>query len=226
MPPSPPKAASRRQPQQERSLAIVDAIVVATCELLGDEGPSATTNRIAERAGVSVGSLYRYFPSKDALFDAAAERYAARLLQVVGALDFREPRRPLPEAAREIVRALIAVEEEFPGLGSAINRMRFNGRPFPVMDAMEHDGERIVVDALAAIWPQGGRPVQLVATVAIRAFVATVRVTLAYRPREIAKPAFVDEIMALMGGYMERVDEAAERSGETEAPSGGVREET
>ena len=61
----------RRSPKQLRSRAIVDAIVQAGRELLANEGASSlTTNRIAERAGVSIGSLYRYFPNKDAVLAA------------------------------------------------------------------------------------------------------------------------------------------------------------
>src|SRR5262245_2560603 len=64
MPPSP-----RKVPRQERSVALVDAILAAALRLLQKSGFSrSTTNHIAELAGVSVGSLYQYFPSKDAIF--------------------------------------------------------------------------------------------------------------------------------------------------------------
>lgn len=58
----------RRKPRQSRSRATVDAILQATAQVLVRDGyQKATTNRIAERAGVSVGTLYQYFPNKDAL---------------------------------------------------------------------------------------------------------------------------------------------------------------
>ena len=216
----PPKSATRRTPQQERSLAIVESLVMATSAVLGSEGPGTTTNRIAERAGVSVGSLYRYFPSKDALFDAAAERYAARLVEVVAGIDRGgSASRPLSEVVRDTMTALIAVEDEFPGLGPAINRMRFAGRAFPSMDAMEEQGERMFIAHLASAWPSGGRPVARVASVGIRTFIATVRVTLAYRPREFARPAFVDEIVTLLSGYIGQVEAEAEQI--DDADSGG-----
>jgi DNA-binding transcriptional regulator YbjK len=63
-----PTPRSRRAPKQDRSREIVSAIVAAGRELLARDGPaSLTTNRIAERAGVSIGSLYRYFADKDAI---------------------------------------------------------------------------------------------------------------------------------------------------------------
>lgn len=65
----------RRRPQQDRARKAVDAILEATARVVGREGPeSATTQRIAHLAGVSVGSLYQYFPAKEALFGALVER--------------------------------------------------------------------------------------------------------------------------------------------------------
>lgn len=57
----------RKQPQQRRSRATVDKILAAAAQVLAEEGDGATTDRIAARAGVSIGSLYQYFPNKDAL---------------------------------------------------------------------------------------------------------------------------------------------------------------
>jgi AcrR family transcriptional regulator len=57
----------RKLPQQDRSKVTVDAILTATAHILTQEGyDRTTTNRIAELAGVSIGSLYQYFPSKEA----------------------------------------------------------------------------------------------------------------------------------------------------------------
>ena len=69
---------ARKTASQERSRATVDAILEATARILIKEGfDKASTNRVAEVAGVSVGSLYQYFPSKDALV-AALMRGTAR----------------------------------------------------------------------------------------------------------------------------------------------------
>ena len=59
----------RRLPRQRRAIATVDAILEAAARILIDTGyASASTNRIAERAGVGIGSLYEYFPGKEAIF--------------------------------------------------------------------------------------------------------------------------------------------------------------
>jgi AcrR family transcriptional regulator len=61
----------RKRPQQARSEATVEAIVEATGQVLGSHGREhTTTNRIAERAGVSIGTLYQYFPGKESLIAA------------------------------------------------------------------------------------------------------------------------------------------------------------
>ena len=70
---SPP---SRRQPQQERSRVTVEAVLEAVPRVIKRHGAGAvTTNRIAEVAGVSIGSLYQYFPDKQAIFNALHERH-------------------------------------------------------------------------------------------------------------------------------------------------------
>lgn len=67
----------RRKPQQARSRELVRAIAMACERILAEEGAAAlTTNRIAEVAGVNIGSLYRYFPNKEAVI---AEVYELQL---------------------------------------------------------------------------------------------------------------------------------------------------
>ena len=68
--------APRRQPRQPRSVATVDAILEASTRVFESRGYlRATTNEVAELAGVSVGSLYQYFPDKAALLTALHERH-------------------------------------------------------------------------------------------------------------------------------------------------------
>ena len=74
----------RKTPVQERSRDTVEAILAATARVLVKEGyEGASTNRIAVAAGVSIGSLYQYFPSKEAVVAAAIERHTQELSQVV-----------------------------------------------------------------------------------------------------------------------------------------------
>lgn len=71
-----PRTVPRKTPKQQRSKETVDVILAATARVLVREGfDRASTNRIAETAGVSIGSLYQYFPSKEALVAALVERH-------------------------------------------------------------------------------------------------------------------------------------------------------
>ena len=77
----------RKKPAQARSRATVEAILEAATRILRDQGLAGlTTNRVAERAGVSVGSLYQYFPGKEALLAALIEREASADLEALRGL--------------------------------------------------------------------------------------------------------------------------------------------
>lgn len=79
-----PLTKPRKIAAQARSRATVDALIEATARILVREGfDKASTNRIAEVAGVSVGSLYQYFPSKESLVIAVAERHQQAIMQTV-----------------------------------------------------------------------------------------------------------------------------------------------
>lgn len=74
----------RRKPSQERAKVTVEAMLDAAVKLLKRGGaPAITTNRIAETAGVSIGSVYQYFPNKHALFVALHERHIGLVADVL-----------------------------------------------------------------------------------------------------------------------------------------------
>lgn len=77
-------APGRRVPRQPRARVTVDAIVEAAAKLLVERGLAGiTTNAVAERAGVSIGSLYQYFPDKQALLEAVQSRHRAEVMPLV-----------------------------------------------------------------------------------------------------------------------------------------------
>jgi AcrR family transcriptional regulator len=120
----------RRRPLQERSLATVSAILEAAAQVFARHGYAAgTTNRIAERAGVSIGTLYQYFPNKDALLVAIAERHiseAERLLRAVMTELIRRPP-PLRDGLQLMVSAAIESHRHEPRL----HRVLFEEAPRP-----------------------------------------------------------------------------------------------
>jgi AcrR family transcriptional regulator len=96
----------RKTASQQRSRATVDALVEATARILVREGfDKASTNRIAEVAGVSVGSLYQYFPSKEAIVAAVIDRHQQEIMQTVR----DELAEVLAQPVAKAVRMLVAI---------------------------------------------------------------------------------------------------------------------
>lgn len=116
MPPK-PSATPRKQPKQERSQATVDAILSATTHILTESGyDQLTTNRVAEQAGVSIGSLYQYFPNKEALIFALAEHHANEMVQLAQHHLTELGDRSILEVLRQIVKAALAAHAVNPKL--------------------------------------------------------------------------------------------------------------
>ncbi|HUA22875.1 MAG TPA: TetR/AcrR family transcriptional regulator [Steroidobacteraceae bacterium] len=103
----------RKQPQQARSRATIAAILQAAAHILGERGwDGLTTNSVAEAAGVSIGSLYQYFPHKLALIDAVRRRHFDDVLAILEtAADGRLSRVRRIEA---LVDGMIGVHSRFP----------------------------------------------------------------------------------------------------------------
>ena len=103
-----PVTKPRKAASQERSRATVDALVEATARILVRQGfDKASTNRIADVAGVSIGSLYQYFPSKEALVAAVIERHQHEIMQTVRGELARALALPLQQGVRSLVAAAV-----------------------------------------------------------------------------------------------------------------------
>jgi AcrR family transcriptional regulator len=104
-----PGGEARKRPQQARSRATVDTILDAAARVLRKHGyDDATTNRIAEVAGVSVGSLYQYFPNKESLVRALIERHDAAMWSVFTDHATAAIGKPFGEAIPAVIDALFA----------------------------------------------------------------------------------------------------------------------
>lgn len=107
-----PHLEARKAPKQARSLATVQAILTAGARVLARESLAGfNTNRIAEVAGVSVGSLYQYFPNKAALAVALIEQERERLAVALEAAVASVSDLPLLEGLGRLAR--LAIEQQF-----------------------------------------------------------------------------------------------------------------
>lgn len=102
----------------------MDIVLEAAAQVFVREGIDATTNRIAERAGVSIGTVYQYFPNKQALLYAIAERHVAaaraRLTEVFADLRARTP--PFEETVRSVVTAVVRLHADRPLLHRVLDQ--------------------------------------------------------------------------------------------------------
>jgi AcrR family transcriptional regulator len=196
-------AAARKRPSQARSRETVAAILEAAARVFEAHGYAAgTTNRIAARAGVSIGSLYEYFPNKDAIVVALAERELqceraeiARLLEAVRG-------EPLAIVLRRFVEGVVGFHVRRPGL----HRMLFDEAAHPPeAHACVLRYEESLAHALAAILERR-RPALADPDVSAHLIVQTTE-SLAHRfalrgIHELDRDAFVEEVTRLVARYV------------------------
>jgi AcrR family transcriptional regulator len=150
--PRTPRTTPRKKPRQERAQATVAALLEATAQVLVRDGyDRASTNRIALAAGVSIGSLYQYFPTKEALVGALVDKHMADLLAVLRGATTSLAQASLPVAARELIGALVACVLVEPKL----NRILYEqvprvGRLRDVMDLLHREATGIAHAYLVA----------------------------------------------------------------------------
>jgi AcrR family transcriptional regulator len=197
----------RRTPRQERSRQLVDAVREAGRLILEEEGPEAlTTTRIAERAGVSVGSLYQYFENREAILEAiygevleAQREQAAARLRGLAKL-------PLPEQLREGVRlaverhrALLALDPKY----YTVHHARFRIGPNVPLPEAGDDALRFCRAMLEGARDQI-RPTRLdhAAFLLARGIAAILRVALEEQPALLDDPGFLEEVGLLMERYL------------------------
>jgi AcrR family transcriptional regulator len=111
------RKSTRRRPQQRRAQQTVEAVLDAAVRLMKRKGSdSLTTNRIAEVAGVSIGSVYQYFPDKRAIFIALHERHVAQIDRVIAATLIEHAASPIETIMRAVIEAMIDAHTDDPEL--------------------------------------------------------------------------------------------------------------
>src|SRR5215510_12666920 len=197
----------RKSASQARSRVTVDALLGATARILVKEGyDRASTNRIAHVAGVSIGSLYQYFPSKEALVAAVIDRHTQGMMQVVRDALVKVAMRPIGEAARELVRVMIDAHRVNPKLHRVLVEQVPRVGRLDNIEAIDREAYSLVRAYLEAHRDELGIPdTDMAAFVCVTTVEALTHAAVVHRHEVLSDEranAFVDEVTALILRYL------------------------
>jgi AcrR family transcriptional regulator len=199
---------ARKQPQQARSQATVNAVLEATVQVLEREGvDAATTTRIAEVAGVSIGTLYQYFSHRDAILDALQDREFERALGLMQSLlsDGNLERAPR-ETVTAVVKGLAAIYASRPGLHRLLAIEGLRVAKAERVHAFDMRIVGIIRHFLSATRaPIRRKNVEAAAFVAYQSVRATMLASLLERPPGLGEADLVEELADLVLRYLVRM---------------------
>jgi AcrR family transcriptional regulator len=113
----PKKDSFRREPKQRRARQTVEAVLDAVVRILKRDGiDGVTTNRVAEIAGVSIGSVYQYFPDKRAIFTALHDRHVEQIARLMESTLVQHAAASLDDLVRALVEAMVEAHGSDPEL--------------------------------------------------------------------------------------------------------------
>jgi AcrR family transcriptional regulator len=206
------KQSLRRTPKQERARATVDAVIEASARILVEDGfERLNTNRVAEVAGVSVGTLYQYFPNKEAIVGALVERIAEERIAAFGdtLMTLADSDLPLREGVRVLLDGTIAAMRVRPELSQRLIREAPRGGRLDLERAWV---ARCVDLARSVLYRRRERvrdgDVELMAYVGVTSVFAVLQDAAAYRPELLQGDVLLDELTRLAARYLGPEDPA------------------
>jgi AcrR family transcriptional regulator len=192
----------RKAPKQARAIATCDAIVEASARILEQSGPNAlNTNAIAEAAGVSIGTLYQYYPDKRAILVALIRRERDALL--------RELRQISPSSETvldDMIAASMRHQFERPRLASALESLELTLNVDAEAAQMAQDIAMLSSELLAARFGKAGAEELLTAVVIGRSLINAAADGL------LPTIGLADRVTTAVSAYLERAQAEAHRS--------------
>jgi AcrR family transcriptional regulator len=204
-----PSTKPRKSASQARSRLTIDALLEATARVLTKEGyDRASTNKIAAVAGVSIGSLYQYFPSKEALVAAVIDRHMHDMLQLVREALIKAATRPIEVAARELVSIMLDAHRIDPKLHRVLVEQVPRTRRLENIESIERETYGLVRDYLEAHRDQlDVADPDVAAFVCVTAVEALTHAAVVRRPEILTDEKagrLVDDVTRLIVGYLRK----------------------
>ena len=198
------RLSERKQPQQARSAELVAAILQAGAQVLAKEGAARfTTARVAEKAGVSIGSLYQYFPNKAAILYRLQTQEWQQTSDLLRRL-LEDTRHAPPQRLRNLVHAFVRSECEEAVMRVALNDAAPLYRDAPEARATKEEGGRIVLAFLEEALPNASDATRILAGDLITHTLSAVGKQFSAGPRTDAEiEAYADALADMLCAYLD-----------------------
>ncbi|AZD08478.1 Transcriptional regulator, AcrR family [Pseudomonas chlororaphis] len=206
-----PQVSSRKAPKQARSTELVAAILEAATQVLAREGAQRfTTARVAEKAGVSIGSLYQYFPNKAAILFRLQSDEWQQTTQMLRSILEEGGKAPL-ERLRVLVRVFIQSECEEARMRVALNDAAPLYRDAPEAQAVKAQGERIFQAFMEEALPEAPQATRTLASDLITATLSSVGKDFSESPRTAAEiQTYADAMADMFCAYLTQLARRAD----------------